>query len=283
MRSDREVIEVNSKPILIIGATGKTGKRIVKKLQQLNQPVRIGSRMGTPPFDWEDNKTWQAALEGTKSAYISYYPDLAVPKAAEDIRELTMLAEKVGLKRLVLLSGRGEEGAQQAEEMLKNSTIDWTIIRSSWFAQNFSEGFLLDQIKAGEVALPVGRIPEPFIDVEDIADVAVKALTEPGHARKLYEVTGTNSISFREATESIANTIDKQIVYTELSIEDFRSRLQQAQTPHVYIEFLTELFTQVFDGRNVNPQSGIQDALGRSPRTFDDYVKRTAQSGIWAN
>ncbi len=278
-----EYMDSNSedKPILVIGGTGKTGRRIVKRLRDHHIPVRVGSRKENPSFDWEDRTTWESALHGTKSAYISYYPDLAVEHAAKDIAEFSAIAKKNGVNHLVLLSGRGEEGAQNAEDMLIKSGVEWTIIRCSWFCQNFSEGFLLDQINHGEISLPIGDVKEPFIDAEDIADVAFAALTEEGHEGRLYEMTGSSSISFEEATNKIAGAIGKNIKYNHISVEKFEEMLKKDQTPQVYIDFLIELFTQVFDGRNTDLELGVQEALGRKPRSFDDYVRVTAESGIW--
>ncbi|RUU07958.1 NmrA family transcriptional regulator, partial [Mesorhizobium sp. M6A.T.Ca.TU.002.02.2.1] len=161
------------KPTLILGGTGKTGRRLADRLAAQGLPVRIGSRSGTPPFDWENDTTWEPALDGVGAVYISYYPDLAVPGAAEAVGAFSNLAVERGVRRLVLLSGRGETEAQRAEEMLKASGADWTILRCAWFAQNFSESFLLEPLLAGEVALPVGNVGEPFVDADDIADAAV--------------------------------------------------------------------------------------------------------------
>ncbi|TIM52808.1 MAG: NmrA family transcriptional regulator, partial [Mesorhizobium sp.] len=158
------------KPTLILGGTGKTGRRLADRLTAQGLPVRIGSRSGTPPFDWENTTGWEPALDGVGAVYISYYPDLAVPGAAEAVGAFARLAIERGVRRLVLLSGRGEPEAQRAEEMLKASGADWTILRCAWFSQNFSESFLLDPLLAGEVALPVGNVGEPFVDADDIAD-----------------------------------------------------------------------------------------------------------------
>lgn len=184
------------KPTLILGGTGKTGRRLADRLTAQGLPVRIGSRSGTPPFDWENNTTWEHALDGVGAVYISYYPDLAVPGAAEAVGAFANLAVERGVRRLVLLSGRGETEAQRAEEMLKASGADWTILRCAWFSQNFSESFLLDPLHAGEVALPVGTVGEPFVDADDIADAAVTVLTRQGHVGQLYELTGPRLLSF---------------------------------------------------------------------------------------
>src|SRR5829696_4359637 len=190
---------------LIIGATGKTGRRVAERLVARGVPVRAGSRGATPPFDWEAPDTWGPALEGVAAAYVTYAPDLAVPGAPEAIHAIAAQAAAAGVRRLVLLSGRGEEEAQRSEEALKAAAgdVEWTIVRASWFAQNFSEAFFLEQVLAGEVALPVGDVPEPFIDAEDIADVVVAALTKEGHARRAYEVTGPRALSFADAIAEI--------------------------------------------------------------------------------
>ncbi|MDA4629700.1 NmrA family transcriptional regulator, partial [Escherichia coli] len=179
-----------AKPILIVGGTGKTGRRVAERLTARNLPVRIGSRSGNPAFDWEDRNTWLPALNGVKAAYITYYPDLAIPGATETVEAFARLAVDNGVKRLVLLSGRGEHEAQRADKAFQQSGADWTIVRASWFAQNFSENVMLASILAGELALPVGDVGEPFIDANDIADVVAAALTDDRHIGELYEVTG---------------------------------------------------------------------------------------------
>ena len=120
-------------PILVLGAHGKTGRRIVERLRARDLPVRLGSRSAHPPFDWEDPGTWRPALEGARAAYVSYFPDLAAPGAPEAVGALAAVALDAGVERLVLLSGRGEEEAQRSEEMLRRSGAAWTVVRASWF------------------------------------------------------------------------------------------------------------------------------------------------------
>jgi uncharacterized protein YbjT (DUF2867 family) len=267
---------------LVLGGTGKTGRRVAERLQARGAPVRIGSRSSAPPFDWEDRDTWAAALEGATSAYVSYYPDLAVPGAPEAIAALSELAVETGTRRLVLLSGRGEPEAQRAEQVLQESGADWTIVRCSWFSQNFSEGAFVEQVLAGEVALPAGPVPEPFVDVEDIADVAVAALTEDGHAGQLYELTGPRLLRFDEAVAEIAEATGRPVRYVPISNDEFMGGLAQVGVPDDVRSLLAFLFTEVLDGRNAYLTDGVQRALGREPRDFADYARRTAAAGVWA-
>jgi uncharacterized protein YbjT (DUF2867 family) len=269
------------KPVLIIGGTGKTGRRVAERLTARGIPVRIGSRSGMPPFDWSDKSTWHAALEGAESAYIAYYPDLATPGAAEDIGLLANLALELGVSRLVLLSGRGEEGAQRSEQVLQHSGADWTILRVSWFNQNFSESFLLDSIAGGTLALPVGDVTEPFIDAEDIADAAVAVLTDSKHIGQVYELTGPRSLTFPEVMEIIAQASGRNIDYVRISTEDFIAGLEQENLPEDFTNLLIELFTHVLDGRNSAVTDGMRRVLGRDPRDFSQYAIETAATGIW--
>jgi uncharacterized protein YbjT (DUF2867 family) len=269
--------------ILVLGANGKTGGRITQRLLASGLPVRRGSRGATPAFDWEDRSTWEAALDGVQAVYISYQPDLAVPGALETIEAFTHLAVKNGVRKLVLLSGRGEREAEQAERVVQNSGVDWTILRASWFCQNFSEAHFLEPILQGELALPVGNIAEPFIDVEDIAEIAVAALTQPGHSGQLYELTGPRALTFAEAITEIAHATHRDINFMAVPPDAYRSALEQEQLPDSLIDLVLYLFTTVLDGRNTAVTDGVQRALGRPAREFSDYVRRTTATGVWAN
>jgi uncharacterized protein YbjT (DUF2867 family) len=266
---------------LVVGGTGKTGRRVIERLQQRGLPYHVGSRSLQPAFDWEDEKTWSSALKGVSQAYVTYYPDVCVPGALEKVRSFFDLAVRDGVKRLVFLSGRGEVDAEQAEEALKASGADWTILRCSFFSQNFSESFFLEPILVGKVALPVRPVGEPFVDVDDIADVAVTALTQPGHTGKLYELTGPRALTFGDAIDEIARATGRSIQFVTITPEEYRAGMLQAQVPTEVIDLVLYLFSTVLDGRNTRVADGVQRALGRPPRDFSDYAKRTAATGVW--
>jgi uncharacterized protein YbjT (DUF2867 family) len=268
--------------ILVTGGTGKTGSRVAERLQARGTAVRIGSRSGSPAFDWNDRSTWAAALDGASAAYILVYPDLAVPGSAETVGAFAEAAVAAGTRRLVLLSGRGEAEAQNAERALQASGADWTIVRCSWFNQNFSESYFLDSLLAGELALPVDGVAEPFVDADDIADVAVAALTEDGHAGRLYELTGPRLLRFDEAVAEIAAATGKPIRFVPITIEQFTAGLAEQDVPADVVALLTFLFTEVLDGRNAHLSDGVQQALGRPPRDFRDYARDAAATGVWS-
>jgi uncharacterized protein YbjT (DUF2867 family) len=261
---------------LVTGGTGKTGRRVVRRLVERGLPVRIGSRSGG--FDWTDPRTWSPALGGVSDAYLVYSPDVAAPGAASAIGAFTDLAVRKGVRRLVLLSGRGEGDGLPTEQAVRDSGAEWTILRASWFAQNFSEGFLLPPLLRGHVVLPAGDVAEPFVDAEDIADVAVAALTEDRHVGQIYELTGPRLITFGDAVTEIAQASGRELVHLPGSTRAFATVLAEDDRSAA---FLSELFTKALDGRNAHVTDDVQRAIGLVPRDFGDYVRETAATGVW--
>ncbi|MGW0883428.1 NAD(P)H-binding protein [Streptomyces sp. NPDC002671] len=266
---------------LVLGGTGKTGRRVVRQLTGRDLPVRIGSRFGGVPFDWEDPKTWAPALEGVRAVYVSYYPDLAAPGAPEAIGSFAELAVASGARRLVLLSGRGEPEAETCEKALADSGADWTVLRASWFSQNFSESYLLEPVLGGEVVLPAGEVGEPFVDADDIAEVAAAVLTEDGHVGRTYELTGPRLLTFADAVAVIAEAAGRVVSYVPVPAADYAAALAAEGVPDEVTGLLTYLFTTVLDGRNAHLGDGVQQVLGRPARDFTAYAHDTAATGIW--
>lgn len=262
---------------LVIGGTGKTGRRVAEKLTALGRPVRIGSRSGEPAFDWNEPEGWGPALEGVDRAYVTYYPDLAFPGAVEQVGAFARAAVAAGARRLVLLSGRGEEAAQLAEAALKESGADWTVVRAAWFNQNFDESFFLEPVLAGEIALPTADAVEPFVDTEDVADVVVAALTDDRHIGRTYELSGPRLLSFSDVAAELSKATGREISYVPVSNEAYRAVLRENGLP----EELGELFTLITDGRNAHLVHGVEEVLGRKPRDFADFAREAAARGVW--
>ena len=269
------------RPVLIIGANGKTGARVHRRLAARGVAVRAASRASQVRFDWTQRETWGPALAGAGKAYVTFQPDLAVDGSAEAIGHLADLARAEGLEQVVLLSGRGEPGAERAEAALAASGVPWTIVRASWFDQNFSEGYLAESVRAGELALPAGAVREPFVDAEDIADVVAAALTDPRHIGQCYETTGPRALTFAEAVDEIAAATGRPLRYTQVTPHEFGAGLATAGVPADIAALLDELFTVVLDGRNEAIAHGVEAALGRPPRDFADYARAAAAAGAF--
>ena len=270
----------DERPTLVLGGTGKTGRRVAARLGARGLPVRVGSRSGQPPFDWGDRSTWTPVLRGVRAAYIPY-PDLVTPEPTKAVRAFADLAIEHGVTRLVMLTGRGEDEAQRGERELQATGADVTIVRCAWFMQIFSEDYLLDPIRAGEVVLPAGDGQlDPFVDADDIADVAVAALTEPGHAGQVYELTSPRLLSFPAAIAEIAKASGRDIAYVPVSVEEYAAGAAELGVPAEFVDFLTYLFRDVV-GNSPYVTDAVPRVLGRPPRDFTDYATRTAATGIW--
>jgi uncharacterized protein YbjT (DUF2867 family) len=268
------------KPILVIGASGKTGRRVVDRLRAAGHAVRPASRSSATTFDWKDSTAWADAVSGARSAYITYSPDLAFPGAAEAVGEFVDLALAHDVRRLVLLSGRGEPGAQHAEQLLQDSGAEWTVVRCAFFNQNFDEAFV-DAVRYGDIACPGGDVLEPFVDADDIADVVVSALCDARHVGQLYELTGPRLMTFTDAARELAAAIGRNVVYRPITGPEFAADLVALGFPPDEATPVAELFVEVLDGRNSSLADGVEQALGRPPRDFADYAAATVASGVW--
>lgn len=265
---------------LVIGASGKTGRRVTDRLIATGRRARPASRSTTPSFDWQDQMTWLPALDGVDAAYITYFPDLALPGAAETVKSFAHLAVENGVDRLVLLSGRGEAGAQKAERYLQESGAAWTVVRCAFFNQNFDENFA-DSVRNGVLAMPAGDTAEPFVDADDIADVVVASLTDDRHIGQLYELTGPRLLTLAEAAKELGEAIGRDVRYVPVSAEEFGAELSAHGMPEQDATHLAELLTEVLDGRSAHLSDGVQRAIGRAPRDFREYAREAAANGAW--
>tara|TARA_R110002124_G_scaffold18803_15_gene76174 strand:- start:6101 stop:6946 length:846 start_codon:yes stop_codon:yes gene_type:complete len=266
---------------LVLGGTGKTGRRVAARLEAMGHDVRIGSRSSVPTFDWDNEKSWDESLKSVTSVYITYAPDLAMPGAKDAIQAFVDLAKRRGVKRLVLLSGRGEEEAQACERIVVSAGLEWTIVRSSWFNQNFSEGAFVDMVLNRVITLPAGDQVEPFVDADDIADVAVAALTEDHHNGQVYEVTGPRLMTIADVAADLSRATGREINYVDVPHEGFVAEVEASGAPRDVVWMLDYLFSTVLDGRNAHLTDGIQRALGRPARDFADYARDVAATGVW--
>jgi len=267
---------------LIIGGTGKTGRKVVANLEDQGHNVRIGSRSAVPSFEWEDPSNWMDVLKDIDKMYVVFYPDLAVPGAYEAIQRITMVAKAVGVKKVVLLSGKGEKEAERCEDLIANSGLDYTLVRASWFNQNFSESFFVDPVLSGEVALPMPEAQIPFVDTDDIADVVTAALNGDQHNGKTYEVTGPRKITFAEAIAEISKATGRPISYHPITLKEYTEIMKNAGLPADYIWLFEYLFREVLGNPNNQVVSNdVERVLGRKAKDFSEFASETAETGVW--
>ena len=272
---------MSEKRILIVGANGKTGTRVAARLRATETDTLGVSRSTQPAFDWGDASNWPQVLDGVNGAYLTYHPDLSVAESEDHIGTFCRLAAAAGVEHVVLLSGRGEDGAARAERILRDSGLAWNVVQASWFAQNFSESFMLDGVLAGELVIPAGTSREPFIDIDDLADVVVAAFREPALHNRLFEVTGPRAMTFAECAAEISSAAGYSVRVTELPLEDYLQALRAQNVPEYLTELLRDLFADLFDGRNAHTADGVREALGRPATDFAGYARKTALTGAW--
>lgn len=268
-------------PFSVIGATGKTGRRVVERLQARGLACAGFSRGSETPFAWDDPATWPAVLRAAACAYVSYVPDLAVEGSAKVIAQLASTARDHGVRRMILLSGRNEPSAQRAEAALLSILPESTIVRASWFFQNFNEGQFAPDVAAGELALPVTAVREPFIDADDIAAVAVEAMVQRGHEGRIHELTGPQLLSFSDIADIVTRLAPAPLSFRTVSIDTFMATLAAAGCPPDFADLLRQLFTEVLDGRSESVTNGVVDVLGRPPRRFEEFLVDAVRQGRW--
>lgn len=268
--------------ILVIGGTGKTGRRVAENLKDLGHNVRVVGRQTSPAFDWENPQTYDAALKDMDRAYIVYYPDLAVPGAKDAIQTLTEKALQAGLEKVVLLSGKGEVEAEACEQIVAHSGLNYTIVRASWFNQNFSEGAFKDYVLAGHLALPMPDAKIPYTDTRDISDVVTKVLLDDTFNSQTVTVTGPKKLTFQEVADIIGQKLERSIVYHPISMEEFKAGLAAAGLPEPVIWLLSYLFTEVLGhSENQTISDDVERILQRPPITFEEYVEDMVATGVW--
>ncbi|MDX3530286.1 NAD(P)H-binding protein [Streptomyces sp. ID05-39B] len=277
---------MNDETVLVTGATGKTGRRVTRLLEERGVAVRTASRSGTPSFDWGDRGTWEGAMRGVTRMYL-VVPGLGGARAAEDVAAFARQAAAAGVRHAVLLStpsdawGPAQQHVLTTERALERGGLDWTVLRVRWFFQNFSEDFLYDPVMSGEVRLPAGDGKESFVDAEDIAEVAVAALTEAGHAGRYYEVSGPRLMTFGDTVEEIARVTGRDLRYVPLTPQEYAEEQRAAGVPEEWVRMLTGLYGHVRSGGLASLGDGVQRALGREPRDFAGYADATAAEGVW--
>lgn len=271
--------------ILVTGATGKTGRRVVRLLQERGIRVREGSRSGSPRFDWDDPATWEPALRGVTAAYL-VVPEFGSARATEVLTSFARQAAGLGVRRAVLVSvpaaGMADPGpAEAAERALGEAGLAWTALRLRWFFQNFSEDFLRDPVLSGEVRLPAGDAKEAFIDADDIAEVAAAALTGSGHDGKAYELSGPRLLTFHETVAAIAEATGRDIRYVPLTAEEYADEQRALGVPEEWVQISDDFYAQFRTGNLASVSGDVERVLGRPPRDFADFVKAAAADGAW--
>ncbi|MGC0421034.1 NAD(P)H-binding protein [Embleya sp. AB8] len=270
--------------ILLLAATGKTGRRLVARLRAEGRTVRAASRSGDTRFDWTEPASWPAATKGAKAVY------LVAPEDPAPVADFVAQATAAGVARFVVLSGRGMDhvsaefgaGMIAAERAVRESGAQWSIIRANNFDQNFTEDLWREPLRSGRLALPIGATPEPFVDVEDVAEVAAALLTRDGHTGRVVDVSGPEALTFGAAVETIARASGRSIRYVELTSEEYEAELVAEGWRPADAAGIGAMFTTMRAGHLAAPADGVRRVLGREATDFTTFAIRAAAAGAWA-
>ncbi|TDW19151.1 NAD(P)H-binding protein [Kribbella kalugense] len=269
---------------LVLGGTGTTGRRIAARLRSADHAagddshsVRTASRTGSDVrLDLDDPSTWAPALDGITAAYLME-PTI---RPGDRLARFAEAALETGVRRLVLLSAalasNPDHPLHGVEQTVRNSQAEWTILHPNWFAQNFSEGPWRAAVLSGVLALPAGDGRTPFIDADDIADVATAALTTADHQGRTYELTGPEAITFTEATNHITEATNHRVEYVAMAPADYIEQQVAQGVPRAGAELLTNILASIANGYGGQPTTDVEQALGRPARTFKTFA------GEWA-
>lgn len=232
-------------------------------------------------FDWRDESTWDAALDGAEGVFI------VGPGSASDwsdtLTRFLDAATAAGIQHAALLSARGVEfhpggAVDTAEKALQAGPVAWTILRPTHFAQNFTEAMFTPV--DGRIVAPVDDGAEPFIDVDDIAQVAAVVLTERAHDNRMLELSGPEAITFTDAAAVLAEVTGEPVRFVSESDDEHVSRLQAAGTPHGYVRWRMAMLRGIRTGADAYLSSGVDEVLGRSATRFPDWAAREAAPAV---
>ncbi len=273
-----------SSDITVLAGTGKSGRRVTAALRAAGHGVRAASRSADLRFDWQDPRTWPAATDGIGALY------LVAPEDPTPLRPFVDLVQEAGVKRVVLLSGRGTEAWRgrfghamaAAEDVVRGSDLSWTVLRANNFMQNFTEDLWHEPVVAGRLGLPAGGVPEPFVDLDDVAAVAARLLTTDEHAGRMLDLSGPAAVTFADAVAAIAAATVRPIRYDELTPDAYVDELRAAGLGEDWVTELSGMFAVLREGIAAAPASGVEQVLGRPPRAFADWVAHVAPTGVWA-
>lgn len=269
--------------ILITTPNGKVGSEVTEQLLEQGHPVRLGAhtvekaqaafpQAEVAPFDFTDEDKARAALVGVEALYLASPGD----SRAEPVKRVIDFAKEAGVKRVVRLSAIGVEASdnplREVEKYLEASGLQYTLLRPSWFMQNYSTTNAESIRTQGAFYEPSGDAKTGFIDARDIAAVAVKALTEDGHHAQAYALTGGHAYDRYEVAAAISQATGKAVRYQEVFEVQFQKGLTSAGVPEGYVALMTGLYQAVRAGHSAAVTDTVEQVTGRAPITLEQFA-----------
>jgi len=279
------IIPGRPREVLVLGGTGKTGRRVVNRLAEQGVRVRAASRnpaesvAGINPFhfDWDDASTHGPALAGVDAVYL--IPPAMVVDHVAQVTAFIAAAQEAGSPRIVMLTARGVNTddaipMRQEELVLETSGLRWSVVRPTWFNQNFSEGFLEPAVFGnGVISVPAGDGGVPFIDADDIADVATALLLDPSLDGQAYDISGPETMSWAAAIAMLGEALDRDLTYVDADPVQWEQSMVGQGVPAAYAGLLGGLFSVIRNGYDAHRSDGVEKLLGHEPTSFRAWAE----------
>lgn len=266
-------------PVLVMGASGTVGLDVVRGLHAAGVPVRAALRHPPGPitpsaglssvrFDVTDRTSWPAALDGVAAMFLMRPPEIVA--VGRDLLPFVDAAVAAGVTRVVFLSVQGAQRSRavphrRVERHLEASGAQWTFLRASYFLQNLLTVHCEEIRERGEIAVPAGSGRTAFVDTRDIAEVAVVALTGPGHERRAYELTGPRASTYAEVAAVLTEVLDHPVRYTDPSLLAYARERYRRGMPLPLVLTTLALYTVARLGLAGRTTPQLATLLGRPP------------------
>lgn len=276
-----------STQILVIGGKGKTGRLVTQELATIGVRAKVTTRSPSShndvAFDWEDHRTADAAFDGVDAVYI------VAPTNNSDhgtiVPPVLDIARKRGVRRFVLLSASSLEAGGpmmgQIHSYLRDEAPEWTVLRPTWFMQNFSEQQHLETIRhENAIYSATGKGRVGFIDAADIARAAVSALLAETSWNRDFILTGPETLSYTDFAEKISDVIGRTIKHINLTTPELAERYARAGLDEAYASILAKMDERISEGSEDRLSNGVFALTGRSPNTAAEFAEKHKDS--WA-
>jgi uncharacterized protein YbjT (DUF2867 family) len=270
--------------VLVIGATGTTGSRVVTFLSQRGVLTRQATRTPRSPgqvrFDWADRATHADALRGVGAIYLIAPIEVSDPVPL--VKPFLKEALRQGVRRVVQLSSsalpEGGPGLGAVHHLVRTMMPEWTVLRPSWFMQNFVGDHLVAQgVETGEIVTATGNGRVAFVDAGDIAAVAGHALTDEIPHNTEHILTGPEALSYADAAGILTRQTGRTIIHRSVSAEEAVIRITAHGVPTEFAKALAAMDTDISGGAEDRVTDTVKAVTGLTARSFQTFAASEVQ------
>ncbi|WP_159450209.1 NmrA family NAD(P)-binding protein [Demequina sp. NBRC 110056] len=284
-------------PILVTGATGNIGRAIVGFLRAEGAPVRaaarsprdvttaLGDEVEAVALDFTDPTTWDGAFRGVERMFLMRPPQLS--NIARDMVPALEAAKSAGVRHMVLLSLQGAESNTvvphaRIEAWLRDSGLEWTFVRPSFFMENLTTTHLTDIRDRDSLMVPAGTGATSFVAASDVAAVASAALLDPSaHRNTAWTPTGTSALTYAEVADTLSHLLGRPIRYAKPGVIAYaRHARRTLGMPWGMVAVTTAIYSVARAGKADGITDDVLAVTGQPPQSFEQWA--TQHAGEWS-